>query len=553
MAASNIEEEFHLKDYVSVIRRRIGFVVLFFITLVSVVAVISFNMKPVYRATTTLLVDIENPDVLTTSGVVSLESRNYYAYKEYYQSQIEIITSRSIVHRVFNEFNLSRKEEYAEAKDPVNNFLKTITVEPVRDTRLLKLHVDNKDPELAAEIANRIANIYVNRNLYYISRDEMRNLLKNEYLKLDAKLSEYSKTYKDRHPQMIRLREEMKEMIESIENVKKATFEYDVSEEDFAAKGGYPIKGLKANNVSILDPAEKPVIPTKPKKKLYVLLAAVMGFFGGIGLAFFFEYLDDTVKSIEDTEKLADWLLLGAVSEIGKVKKGFKKYEKGFLAHIKPKDSVVEVYRSIRTRLLISSAEDQPLCMVVTSPGPGEGKTTNLSNLGTVIANSGKRVLLVDADMRKPNLHKIFRKKNIGKKSEKGLSDFLSGRAEFEDLVQETEIENTFLVTCGVCPPNPSELISSDKMKEFINSAKENFDFVLFDTPPVAVVTDTVILSKLTDGLIMVIESGKTPKKVILRISKSLKTSNIKVIGAILNRISIKENPHNYYYRQYSS
>ncbi|MCK5162034.1 MAG: polysaccharide biosynthesis tyrosine autokinase, partial [Candidatus Aureabacteria bacterium] len=377
-----------------------------------------------------------------------------------------------IARSVFDEFNLSRKEEYAEAKDPLSAFLKTIKVEPVRDTRLLSLHVDNKDPVLAAEIANRIADIYVERNLYYISRDEMMNLLKNEYLKLDAKLSEYSKTYKSRHPQMIRLKEEMNEMVRAIENVKKSIFEYGMKEEDFLTGGEHSLKGLKANNVSILDIAAAPVIPTKPKKKLYILLAAVMGVFGGIGLAFFFEYLDDTVKSIEDTEKLADWLLLGAIPDIGKVRKGFKKYEKGFLAHIKPKDSVVEVYRSIRTRLLISSAENKPLSIAVTSPGPGEGKTTNLSNLGTVIAHTGKRVLLVDADMRKPNLHKVFRKKNRGKNSEKGLSDFLSGRAEFKDLVQETEIENTFLVTCGACPPNPSELISNDKMKEFINSAK---------------------------------------------------------------------------------
>lgn len=553
MDTPKIEEDLHLKDYVNVIRRRIGVVALFFTTVVSVVAVASFTMKPVYRATTTLLINVENPDVLTTSGVVSLESRNYYAYKDYYQSQIEIITSRAIARSVFDDFNLSRKEEYAEAKDPLSAFLKTIKVEPVRDTRLLNLHVDNKDPELAAEIANRIADIYVERNLYYISRDEMMNLLKNEYLKLDAKLSEYNKTYKSRHPQMIRLKEEMNEMVRAIENVKKSIFEYGMKEEDFLTGGKHSLKGLKANNVSILDIAATPVIPTKPKKKLYILLAAVMGVFGGIGLAFFFEYLDDTVKSIEDTEKLADWLLLGAIPEIGKVRKGFKKYEKGFLAHIKPKDSVVEVYRSIRTRLLISSAENKPLSIAVTSPGPGEGKTTNLSNLGTVIAHTGKRVLLVDADMRKPNLHKVFRKKNRGKNSEKGLSDFLSGRAEFKDLVQETEIENTFLVTCGACPPNPSELISNDKMKEFINSAKQKFDLVLFDTPPVAVVTDTVVLSKLTDGLIMVIESGKTPKKVILRVSKSLKVSNIKVIGAILNRICLKDSTHNYYYQQYSS
>ena len=126
MDTPKIDEDLHLKDYVNVIRRRIGIVALFFITLVLVVAVASFTMKPVYRATTTLLINVENPDVLTTSGVVSLESRNYYAYKDYYQSQIEIITSRAIARSVFDDFNLSRKEEYAEAKDPLSAFLKLL-------------------------------------------------------------------------------------------------------------------------------------------------------------------------------------------------------------------------------------------------------------------------------------------------------------------------------------------------------------------------------------------------------------------------------------------
>ncbi|GAF90672.1 unnamed protein product, partial [marine sediment metagenome] len=284
--------------------------------------------------TTTLLIDVESPDVLTTSGMVALESQNYYSYKEYYQSQKEIIASRSIARRVFNEFNLADTEEYTGKRNPIKGFLKTIGLnftgtwragkrdlikeflktvkaEPVRDTRLLKLHVDNKDPELAAKIANRIAEVYVRRNLYYISRDELMNLLKNEYLKLETRISEYSKVYKHKHPNMIRLKKEIDELVKKIEDVKKSAFEFDISEEDFEEEARYTLEGLKANNVSIEDFAEVPILPIKPKKRLNIALAIIVGLFGGLGLAFFVEYLDDTVKTLEDTEKLAKWPFLG--------------------------------------------------------------------------------------------------------------------------------------------------------------------------------------------------------------------------------------------------
>ncbi|NQT23481.1 MAG: hypothetical protein HQ579_08625, partial [Candidatus Omnitrophica bacterium] len=313
MDITNIEQELHLKDYVDVLRRRRSVVVIFFVTIVFVVTIGSLIMRPVYQASATLLIDAESPNVLTTYGLVSLESQNYYSYKEYYQSQKEIITSRAIARRIFNEFNLGNTKKYAKAKDPIKAFLKTVNVAPVRDTRLLRLNVENRDPVLAAKIANRMAEVYVERNLYYISRDELMNLLKNEYLKLESRLSEYTRIYKSKHPKIIRLKEEISELVKKIESVKKSAFHYDVVPQDLKEGGMYTLEGLKANNVSIEDPAEVPAIPIRPKKRLNVLLAIIVGFFGGVALAFFFEYLDDTVKSLEDVEKLVKWPFLGCV------------------------------------------------------------------------------------------------------------------------------------------------------------------------------------------------------------------------------------------------
>lgn len=604
MSGLNIDQETHIRDYINILKRRRGTVILFFITTVFVVAVASFVMTPIYRATVTILVDLESPDVLTASGMVSLEPQNYYSYKEYLQSQKEIIVSRSITCKVFDEFNLGETEEYSDLrdqlkvfsrkiknalgtfnleqiskyedfkdlgeklsqearkaadkfiaddmqkkiqeKDPIKKFLKTINVEIVRDTRLLKLQVDNKNPVLAAKIANRIAEIYVKRNLYYISRNELMNLLKNEYLKLEKKLSEYNKIYKGKHPKMIRLKKEINELVKKIDDVKKTGFDYDAVMDNFKGENQYALEGLKANNINIEDYAEVPIAPIKPKEMLNILLAAIVGLFGGAGLAFFFEYLDDTIKRIEDLEKVSTWPFLGSIPKIGR---GWSvtKFKKHILTHIKPKTPIAETYKTLRTGIFFSSTEEHPVRnMLITSPGPQEGKTTTLCNLGISIAQAHKRVLLVDADMRRPRLHEVFRKKN-----KKGLSDFLCAKSEFNEAIHKTGIERVSLVTGGTHPPNPSELLSSHKMAEFIEKGKEIFDFILFDTPPVVVVTDAVILSRVVDGIVMVVESGKTRKKVIPRIYKTLETAKARVIGVVLNKISLKGTTDYYYYSRY--
>ena len=177
----------YLRNYLDILLRRRQTIMVFFLTVFILVGLGSFIMQPVYRATSTLLIDIESPNILSASGAGSvMGSQDYMAYKEYLQSQMEIIVSRPIGRDVFNELKLGDTREYLKAKDPVKDFLKNITVEPVRDTRLLKLNAENKDPVLAAQIANRMAETYVMRNLAYISKNEMLNLLKNEYLKYQA-------------------------------------------------------------------------------------------------------------------------------------------------------------------------------------------------------------------------------------------------------------------------------------------------------------------------------------------------------------------------------
>jgi capsular exopolysaccharide synthesis family protein len=533
-----LQEGININDYLQVLKNRKKVIMVFFFTTVFVVTLGSFIMRPVYRATVTLLIDVENPKVLTTTGNVSMGTPDYYAYKEYFQSQNEIIKSRSIAHQVFDGFSLGSTKKYNKSKDPIADFLKTVSTEPVRDTRLLKLNVDNRDPKLAADIANRIAEIYVARNLSYISNSEVINLLKNEHLKLQAKLSEYSKIYKDKHPQMIRLKQEMEQMEErmKIETLAAAGLgETGISDP--------AIVGVSANNVSIQDRAEVTKIPLRPKKRLNILLSIIVGLFGGIGLAFFFEYMDDTIKGVEDIIHLADWPYLGSIPKING-KGDMPEVQKDLFAHTQPKDPITEAYRSIRTSILFSSTEEHHLrSIIVTSPGPQEGKTTTICNLAITMAHSKKKVLLVDADMRKPRLHEIFNKKN-----ETGLSNFLSEQTGFKELIQKTEIDNLFLVSGGPHPPNPSELISSHKMAEFIDQAKGEFEFILLDTPPIAVVTDASILARAVDGVILVLESEKTSRRALPRVDQLLKEARARLIGVLFNKADISRGGYHYYY-----
>jgi capsular exopolysaccharide synthesis family protein len=541
MESHDAVDELHLKDYLDVLARRREIVILFFVMTVLVVTIGSFMMKPVYRATATILVDPESPNVLTTTGAVELQSQNYYSYREYYQSQTELLTSYALAKKVFDEFGLGKDESYARAKEPVKKFLKTIKVEPVRDTRLLRLNVDNNDPALAAKIANRIAELYVLRNLYYISKNELMNLMKNEYLKLEAKMSEYEKVFKAGHPEMVKLKKEMAEMTDRIDQEKRSVYNFDNIEEYMGRGSRHALAGFKANNISIQDVAEVPVKPIKPKKLLNIVLAVVFGLFGGVALAFFFEYLDDSARTVEDIERSTNWPFLGSVPDINRSAK-LKEAEKDVFVNIRPKDPISEIYRIIRTRMLFASVDEKPVkCVLVTSPGPQEGKTVTLCNLGIAISQNAQRVLVVDADMRKPRLHEAF-----GSQNAVGLSSFLSGQAQFDSVIQRTLIDRVSLVSGGVVPPNPSELLASHKMQEFIDKARTAFDFVLLDTPPVGMLTDAMVVSGLTDGVIVVVESGKTSKRMLARIRQLMEHVKARMIGMIFNKAPA--GPSSYYY-----
>jgi capsular exopolysaccharide synthesis family protein len=330
------------------------------------------------------------------------------------------------------------------------------------------------------------------------------------------------------------------------------------------------LSGLRTSNIKIVDPAIVPDIPVSPNMQRNLIVALLLGLILGLGLAFAADFLDNSVKGPEDLEKLTGLPSLGIIphfSPNGLKKSGdyYSGYDsiygnnpgevEGALAkvsevelinHLFPKLSIAEDYRTIRTSILFSHADNAAKTITITSMSPQEGKSATLTNMAISFAQLGERVLAVDADLRKPRLHKIFQVRNLA-----GLTGYLTGRSSLEEAVQKSAIANLWLLPSGPHPPNPAELLNSKKMKQLLTLVKTQYDIVLIDTPPVLAVIDPVIVSSMTDSTVLVIRTGKATRKPLLRTIEELKKAKAAVIGVIFNDAKSRKNGFQSPYFQY--
>ncbi len=308
--------------------------------------------------------------------------------------------------------------------------------------------------------------------------------------------------------------------------------------------------GITAGNIQVVDQAELPTNPFKPNKRLNLLLALVVGLFLGVGLAFFFEYLDNTVKTPEDVEQLVRLPSFGMIPEIAYERRKRLNdaafYPVELVTHGHPKSILSEAYRNVRTSILLSFSEKPPKRIAISSANPAEGKTTTVINTGIALSQTGARVLIVDADMRKPRLHTV-----LGKGNGLGLSSFLSGNAELQSIVRKSKVPNLYYIPSGPIPPNPSELLGSNLFKTMMRVLGGKFDHVVLDSPPVLGFADSIIVSTSVDGVILVVLGGKTPRDTLQRAKEVLHQVNAKILGVVINRVDISRGDYGYYYYRY--
>ncbi len=226
-----------------------------------------------------------------------------------------------------------------------------------------------------------------------------------------------------------------------------------------------------------------------------------------------------------------------------KLKKELKPVQRNLISAASPKSPITEAYRTLRTNIQFASIDRELKSIMVTSTGPGEGKSTTIANLAVVLAQSDKKTLLIDADLRKPTVHHTFELQN-----RKGLTTYLAGKDGLEQTVQKTEIANLDIMTSGPIPPNPAELLNSKAMTKFIEEVSLKYDQVLFDTPPVIAVTDAQILASKLDGVLLVVNSGLTNKDIALKAKQQLENVKANILGVVLNNKQMKGDGQYYYY-----
>ena len=298
----------------------------------------------------------------------------------------------------------------------------------------------------------------------------------------------------------------------------------------------------RATNIRVVDAAEIPRAPISPNLRRSVLLALVAGLTMSLGLVFFVEYLDSRLKTPNDLKQHLGVPFLGMIPAVPRGKETSNP-----LMHQVGLSNFSEAFKTVRTNVLFSSAEDGVRSLVVTSASPGEGKSICSANIAVAMAQAGLRVLLVDADMRRPRVHEIFELSQ-----EPGLSNLLTGNAKASETIQKSSVPGLWLMPAGHIPPNPAELLSSPRFVDFLGALEDHFDWVVLDTPPALVVTDSMIVGNRATGVAFVVGADQTSRHAARNALEQLAGANVTVIGAILNRADVNRHAHFYasYYRK---
>jgi len=325
---------------------------------------------------------------------------------------------------------------------------------------------------------------------------------------------------------------------------------------------------IAISNMQITQQAEIPLFPSSPKTPRNVLLVAAFGLFFGVGLAFFLEYLDTSVGTPDDVWRAVSLNTLGVVPDLRSLGrrlyepsaqhkhdpvgrqahprvKGGRSLSKDLIVSQHPLSIIAESYRTIRTALLLSQAEKPPQVILLTSPGPEDGKTVTTLNLGITLAQGGHSVVVIDADLRKGRCHKL-----LGVKNHQGLTNVLTGNLTLEEGVQKTMLDGLSLLSRGVLPPNPADLVGSRKMKEVLDALHESFKFILIDSPPVNAVTDAAVLSQLCDGVLLVLNGQRSKVAATRKAIEHLEAVRARFLGVVLNNIDMS-NPDYAEYRHF--
>lgn len=515
-----------LREYASVIWKWLWLIVL----ATAVAAFASWyavkDQPAIYQTWTTLLIG-------EATQKANPSYNDFYTAERLAQTYAELATREPVLRGAARALGM---------EDQWQNLRRQITVDSIEDTLLLEIKVTGTDPLQTKQIADQVARQLIAAIDAARPRDRNQAFVEEQAATLPPKIAAAQEEIQKLEAELgtafsARQIQDLQNQITTLQNqvnMWQATFaQYQL------------LLGESGLNVlTVIEEAPLPVVPVGPNWIYQVALAAAIGMVLAVAAAFLIEYLDDTLRSSEDVEKTTGLTALGVIGRIP----GDKPSEK-LIAASHPKAPISEAYRALRTSLRYASPDRTLKTLVVTSPNALEGKSTMAANLAVVMAQAGQSVVLVDADLRRPMLHRIFDLKNGD-----GLTSLLFDDALLMDgQLQPTGIENLRLLTSGPIPPNPSELLGSQRMQRFIQHIGAEADLVVFDAPPVLPVTDAAVLASLADGVLLVAEAGRTRQGAARRALETMQQVGANILGIAINRASYRGRGGYYYYYYYDS
>ncbi len=512
-----------LREYALLVRKWLWLILLCTVAAAAAAYVVSKNSTPIYQASTKLLVN------QSSSNQANLAYQDILMSQQLARTYANLLADRPVVEATAQRLGLPTDQK------SLTDLQNSISVTPIRDTQLLEVKVEGPDPQLIALVANTLPEAFIaqNQQLQLGRVTGLKTSLENEIANVQEDIARTQANLANATDDAQRQRYEaslaqyrstLSSLVNNYQQIRLAEVQ-------------------ATNNVVVVKPAVAPQTPIRPRTATNVLLAAVVGAMIAAGAAFLIEYLDDTIKSPDDVARVSGLSTLGAIARLKEAGA-----QRQLIVWMSSKAPESEAYRTLRTNIQFSSVDKPIRTLVVTSSGPSEGKSTTAANLAIVMAQTGQKVVLVDADLRRPVLHKTFGiPNNIGI-----TTALLAGDdVDLQAYLQPTEIDNLMLITSGPIPPNPSELLGSQRMKNVIERLTQLADIVIFDTPPVLVVTDAAVLSRQSDGVLLIADAGGTREPALAHAVEELRKTGANILGVALNRLDSRSRGYYYYYYYY--
>ena len=514
------EESFELYRYWQIIWRHKWVVLLAVIVVFGSTVIFTARQSPVYRASSKVFVS--PPAYLypySATGEILAQSLPYSRDLPYYINYLENyriwLTSEDMMDKI--------REEVKSLYPQSEQIPFSMSVSVIKDTSIFNIEIESGDPELCKVAANASTQVLVQENQRMFASG----------LQTASEL----------------MQKQIQSPLEALDRLKSGSESsgIDLGPTDDEELERQLLQASQLNNVRIMDYARTPTFPIKPNKKQNAALGLLVGIFLGGGLAFFLEYLDTSIRTIEDIKKYLSWPVLGIVPQFAQIKRKASGSEIQPVVTKFSKSASAEAYRTLRTNIQLADIDNPPKSLVITSAVPLEGKSTTALNLAVALAQKESKVLLIDADLRKPIIHKLLHLDNST-----GLVDaLLNGGHPGASVKQSKNIDNLWVLTSGSVPSNPSELLGSSGMKALMEQVTKEYDYVVFDTPPLISVSDGVILASQADGILMVVSPGKVKGEIGRHTKELLERIGTPVLGCVFNGVEPSHRNYYYYYNYY--